>query len=312
MRNLIFLFPIILLGSCNHASHLKTETHSSVPEPEYLPEYFQSLLADSANYCVGGDSLDLEQIFRSFRLLQDYADGKTDKYPAWSVKQALGHIADIIVRAESEGYCFDIESDPNSDDDCTACCLSRFLEAYMEQAFRLCPDIKLLLSLVSEDEEMGIFNFEHFEIPYMVGIYDVSATYIIYKDANKIYRKALWAKGESYRNIYQIDHNGKRYYLLVNYKRYLGALFSLISIDEDGIKECLQPVPDNISCLMSDIYYSEYDDEKYPEIEKLIFNPKELTWNECRKNKNGNWVEFPGSKTFKLVFGDKIYLEMAE
>ena len=304
MRNLFFLSLITLFISCNQSPSLKTVAYSSIQEPENLTEYFQDLLMDDANYCVGGDSLEMEQIFRSCRLLQDYADGKTENYPAWSIKQALGHMAFRIIQADSEGYCYDPDTI-----NCTACCLNNFLDAYLDQVFHFCPDIKLLLPLVSDDEEIGIFNFENFNIPYLVRNYG-APTYIVYKDTKGMYQKAFWTEGDSYENIYQINHNGKQYYLMVKLAGHFGLQFSLISLDEEGVKECLQPVSENIRRLMRDISLSEYDKEIFPETERLIFNSQELVWKECRLNKNGYWAEFPGSKTFRLIFSDKIYVRM--
>ena len=284
---LCLLFIILLVASCQNPP----STNSSKDQvfiPENLPQYFDSLLT-TGNYYIPyhGDSVDVvSAIIRSLTLLQDYADGKTDKYPAWAVKQSLNAMALQIAYLESHSGVepLDLITD-------------NFFEIYMEQAVRLCPDVRLLTDRASADEQIGILTFNDWSSHSML-------SYLIYKTKEGHFSKICWAVSDAYYDrIYQVEHAGKLYYLLVDFNyTYTGDIFSLVSLSENRPKECLQPVSEEIYKVVFDVLSS--DDKQ------IIFNPETLTWKECKKNKNGYWAEFSGSKTFRLVFGDKIYIEM--
>jgi len=194
--------------------------------------------------------------------------------------------------------------------------LTCFLEAFLDQALRICPDISLLLPphKISSDGELGIFDFSGFYCSHQL-LLCPQPVYLIVKNGKGGYRKVHWNDNWYYDKLYSIDRNGKRYYLLVNLSGDIDDMFSLVCINKGEVKECLEPVPKNILQAMRDFSsnperYNSWEWLQNQKEERIIFNPEKLAWKECRLNKNGYWAEFPNSRTFRLVFGEKISIEM--
>jgi len=291
-RKIILLFFItLLIASCRNPSP-NNSSEGPIDIPGNLPQYFDSLLT-TGNYLIPYHTDSAEEvsaIVRSLTLLQDYADGKTDKYPAWAVKESLNSMILEIAYDESHGE-FDIF------DLMKMCITDNFFEIYMEQAIRLCPDVRLLTDRTSADGQIGILTFTNWSAHSML-------TYLIYKTKEGYFNKVCWIVSDAYYNrIYQVEHEGERYYLLVDFNyNYKGDILSLVSLSENRPKECLQVIAEEVCHVVHDVLLSKD--------KQIIFNPKTLTWKECKKNKNGYWVEFPGSRAFRLVFGEKISIEM--
>jgi hypothetical protein len=295
LKPIYYILLVCLLTSCGKYSSPEA-VEEIIPIPENLPEYFQSLLATD-DYMVPyhGDSIDaVPPIIRSFTLLQQYVDGKTDKYPAWSVKQSLSTMSWEIAYSESHfGSWIEAIS---------------FFEAYLKQAFRICPDVKLLTSLSSDDGKISILTFDGCDLLPLF-------CYLIYTGDDGCYHLTRWATSKTYTRIYTIEHDGEQYYLLNHsdsgYKDfYIGFVggMSLVSLTKKRPKECLQPLTTKIEDFINEVN-APFSNERINQ-EKIIFNPKNLTWKQCQKNKNGYWAEFPGSKTLRLKFGRKIKIVM--
>jgi len=298
LKILCSIFSVLLLASCQNPS----STYSSKDQvfvPKNLPQYFDSLLL-TGNYYIPwhGDSItEVSAVIRSITLLQDYVDGKIDKYPAWAVKQSLDAMALEIAYGEAHGYCDEDGRVLELPELIQECFTDNFFEIYMEQAVHFCPDVRLLTDRTSADGQIGILTYTDWSGHPML-------SYLLYKTKKGYFSKFFWTISDAYYDrIYQVEHEGELYYLLVNFNySYTGDIFSLVSLSGNRPKECLQPVPEDIFRLVLEVLSS--DDKQ------IIFNPETLTWKECKKNKNGYWAEFYGSKTFRLVFGDKIYIEM--
>lgn len=253
--------------------------------PSDLPAYFQSISDKGYSIPYHGDSAELvTPVIRSFTLLQEYADGKRD-YPGWIVRQSLETMAFEIGYAESHG----------GDD------LSEtfyFFEEYLAQACRLCPDIEILTSVISKDKEIGVLTFRGWDSSPL-------QSYLIFKNKTAgFYQYTKWLLYGTYQNIYSFDRNGIQYYLLVSPLDYRDPHISLVSLTENAPKGHLEPLSDDV--------YNFLKEMQYVKDEQLIFDPSRLEWKQCKMNENGYWVEFPGSKTLTVDFGNTIQIIMTQ
>jgi hypothetical protein len=244
------------------------------------------------------DSARVISVIQSFAPLQDYAEGKRTDYPAEEVRKAIGTMLENFAYFNNMGMCDGENCGEANETDKYI-----FFEKYLEQVCRLCPDAQLLCSLVSDDNKIGCFDIYSFPVSYYPYSSYSIFPYIIYKTEHGFASARIdYSDCEQFHKIYSIMHKGTQYYLLENTSAYFGAIFSLLTIKDGIIVECLKDralIRHNTGIAFNDTH-------------NIIFNPEKLEWKECRKNQNGAWKEVPNAKTFHLIFDKKISIRLKE
>ena len=263
-----------------------------IPEPENLRKYFAGLedmvAVQDWNYDTYSQTADedrkeiIKDFYKAIDMLQNYADGSLEEYPAREIITELDSIFSAEWMLYSEG----------GYDDFWALMAYRLLQ----QAVRYCPDISLISDFVSTDGGVGIYDntlrTETYQPCYNpVFLRDEDGSWRVYIEEDFLPNKG-----------YKVNFDGTGFrYLVSKHGDTVGSrgydTFAVRFFGQEGMDMWNQ-----------EIWYSDrFDDfcEWIPGYVQscVLFDPAHLTWTACEK-KGEYFYQLPGSPKLRVVFDE--------
>lgn len=267
--------------------------HDPIPEPDNLVEYFakvpDEIIAVEGWHYEPGDLETRDKCIENFRdaikELQLYSEGKLRTFPKEKIHEAFFTIYHTASMLESEAG--------------TPLIWNLLCFRLMEQTVRLCPDIRMLTDMVTDDGRAAIIDLKKETEENYPGNYQPQFNFIVTINENG--EKILHTGSEN--RIYRFTNKkGESYYLASSHGEYISPYNNAL-----------------LSCSISNgNYFFEIDGEDvfrkwyhgveehgyhYGLCEHIVFNPKEISWTKCTQN-GDLYHQIEGTK--------KLYLDIEE
>lgn len=236
-----------------------------IPKPKNIINYFEgvpeeAIALDDWHYCSeegGNGKAYVDKFNMAVKMLQLYSEGKLKEFPKEEIYNVFFSIYNTKSMLESEGYY------------CNGAIQELLCYRLMEQVVRLCPDIRLLTDMISNDGKVAIIDLMK-EAENYPGYYQPLYNMVLFTNADG--EKHLFSNSAN--RVYMIEHNGKCDYLLSDHgpysnRNYCGFLTCSI-ITEDG---AFIPIENNKANRVWNLHHGT-----------IIFSPKDLSWKKCRQN----------------------------
>jgi hypothetical protein len=236
-----------------------------IPKPKNIINYFEgvpeeAIALDSWHFCTeegGSSKAYVDKFNMAVKMLQLYSEGKLKTFPKEEIYSTFFSIYNTKSMLESEGYY------------CNGAIQELLCYRLMEQVVRLCPDIRLLTDMISNDGKVAIIDLKK-EFENYPGYYQPLYNMVLFTNADG--EKHLFSNSAN--RVYMIEYNGECGYLLSNHASY--------------------PNRRNYNYLACSIIteYGEYipveknkANREWNKINGIaIFNPKDLSWKKCTQN----------------------------
>lgn len=272
---------------------LSNHGHYPIPEPDNLVEYFakvpDEIIAVEGWHYEYEDFETRDKYIKDFRdaikELQLYSEGKLQTFPKEEIYEAFFTVYNTASMLESEGG--------------TPAIWRLLCFRLMEQVVRLCPDIRMLTNMVTDDGRGAIIDLKKEVEENYPGHYQPQFNFIVTTNENG--EKILHTGSEN--RIYRFTNSkGENYYLASSHGKY-------ISSNNDTYLSC---------SISNGNYFFEIDGEDvfrkwyngdediyyhYRPGEHIVFNPKEICWIKCTQN---------GDLYHQIEGTEKLYLDIEE
>lgn len=252
-------------------------------EPDDLTAYFQILCSEwGAVVAVhSNDPQDSLAIWNAIRLLDDYAAGRREFYPADEVRGALDALAFDL------GYRYNHGSEVDTDR------AEIFFFRFLEQAVRLSPQVDFVTDFHCADGTVGILNYHEWSPNPLY-------SFLVYPTTNGLRVSKIGKTGDvKIEKIFRLsDNDGNDYYLCSNNGTVdvsdftYGIAFRQFLFMRDG---------DNLE-LVAAYTGPDFTPEWFEG--KIVFNPRLLQWDCCTHN-GSTFVRVENSRSLRLILDGK-------
>lgn len=252
-------------------------------EPDDLTAYFQTLCSEwGAVVAVhSNDPQDSLEIWNAIRLLDDYAAGRREFYPADEVRGALDALAFDL------GYWFNHGSEVDTDR------AEIFFFRFLEQAVRLSPQVDFVTDFHCADGTAGILNYHEWSPNPLY-------SFLVYPTANGLRISKIGETGDTkIEKIFCLsDDAGNDYYLCSNNGTVDGSDFTygiafrqfLFMRDGDNL--------DLVAAYTGPDFTPDWIEGK------IVFNPRLLQW-DCCTQKGNTFIRIENSRSLRLILDGK-------
>ncbi|MBR1517185.1 MAG: hypothetical protein IJ620_03480 [Bacteroidales bacterium] len=252
-----------------------------VDEPESVVEYMRTL-CEKYNVKIAlhdDEERNLQQIWHTLQLLDDYAAGRRSFYPEAEVREVLHSITFELGYAYS--HC------PTGDEDLDSLCADPFFFRFLEQAVRLSPKVDFVSDFHCADGTAGILNFHEWSPAPLY-------SFLIFHTEHGLRVTTIGKIGQNmFDKLFHLsDSMGLQYYLCSyngngSLPFYKGVFFRQYLFMHEG------------DAALAVASQQEFFMDTPPEAPDVRFNPNQLRWDICTK-KGTVYIRMEGTPSLRL------------
>ena len=252
-------------------------------EPDDLTAYFQTLCSEwGAVVAVhSSDPQDSLAIWNAIRLLDDYAAGRREFYPADEVRGALDALAFDL------GYWFNHGSEVDTNR------AEIFFFRFLEQAVRLSPQVDFVTDFHCADGTAGILNYHEWSPNPLY-------SFLVYPTANGLRVSKIGETGDTkIEKLFRLsDDDGNDYYLCSNN----GTIDGSDIIYNVAFRQFLFMRDGDKMDVVANYTKPDFTPDEFEG--RIVFNPRLLQW-DCCTQKGKTFIRIENSHSLHLILDGK-------